>query len=166
MKKVISLSAAMLLPFALALPAGNAAAQGKNLVGAWTIVSSDNVDAAGKKTPIFGSDLRGSLIFTANGRYSLTLARAKLPKFASDNRNKGTAEENQAVVGGSLSHFGKYSTDDKDKSFTFLIETSTYPNWDGTTQKRSFTIKGDQLSYTTPAASGGGRADLVWKRVK
>jgi len=163
----LTAAAAPLLLFALAIPAGDAAAQGaKSLVGAWTIVSSDNVDAAGKKTPIFGSDLRGSLIFSANGRYSLTLARAKLPKFASDNRTKGTAEENQAIVSGSLSHFGKYTTDDKDKTFTFHVETSTYPNWDGTTQKRSYTVTGDELKYTTPVASGGGRADLVWKRIK
>ncbi len=168
MKTGITLSAvaAPLLLFALAMPATDAAAQGKGLAGAWTIVSSDNVDAAGKKTPIFGSDLRGSLIFSANGRYSLTLARAKLPKIASDNRTKGTAEENQAIVAGSLSHFGKYTTDDKAKTFTFHVETSTFPNWDGTTQTRSYTITGDELKYTTPAASGGGRADLVWKRVK
>lgn len=169
MKNGITLSAAaaLLLLFALALPAGHAVAQdAKKLVGTWTIVLSDTIDAAGKKTPTFGDKPRGSLIFTANGRYSLTLARTTLPKFASDNRMKGTAEENQAVVAGSLSHFGKYTTDDKDKSFTFHVETSTYPNWDGTTQKRPFTITGDQLKYSTAAASGGGRAELVWKRVK
>jgi hypothetical protein len=149
------------------MPAGDAAAQSaKSLVGTWTVVSSDNVDASGKKTAIYGPNLRGSLIFTSNGRYSLTLARASLPKIASDNRTKGTAEENQAVVAGSLAHFGKYTVDEKDKALTFHIETSTYPNWDGTTQKRPFTVSGDELKYTNAAASGGGRADLVWKRAK
>jgi hypothetical protein len=33
-------------------------------------------------------------------------------------------------------------------------------------QNRPFTISGDQLRYTTPAASGGGTATLVWKRAK
>lgn len=56
--------------------------------------------------------------------------------------------------------------EDKDKTFTFHIETSTYPNCDGTVQKRAFTVSGDELRYTTPAASGGGRADLIWKRGK
>ena len=158
---------ALLLVAGLAASVGDAAAQGaKSLVGTWTIVASDTVDASGKRTPTFGPNPRGSLIFTANGRYSLTLARTTLPKFASDNRTKGTAEENQAIVSGSLSHFGKYTTDDKDKSFTFHVETSTYPNWDGTTQKRPFTVSGDELKYSTAAASGGGRAELVWKRVK
>ena len=166
-RNTLAAISASLLLLSLAVPAGDAAAQGaKSLVGSWTVVASDNVDASGKKTPIFGPDLRGSLIFTANGRYSLTLARTTLPKFALNNRLKGTAEENKAVVDGSLSHFGRYTVDDKDKTFTFHVETSTYPNWDGTTQKRAFTVSGDELRYTTPAASAGGRADLIWKRVK
>jgi hypothetical protein len=159
--------AASLLFLSLALPAGDAAAQGaKSLVGTWTVVSSDTIDASGKKTPTFGPNPRGSLIFTSNGRYSLTLARTTLPKFAANNRLKGTAEENRTIIDGSLSHFGKYTVDDKDKSFTFHVETSTYPNWDATTQKRAFTVAGDQLKYVTPAASGGGSAELVWKRTK
>jgi len=29
-----------------------------------------------------------------------------------------------------------------------------------------FTVSGDALKYTNAAASGGGRADLVWTRIK
>ena len=144
---------------------GDAAAQdAKSLVGTWTIVASDTIDAAGKRTPTFGPNPRGSLIFAANGRYSLTLARTTLPKFASNNRTSGTPEENQAIVVGSLSHFGKYTADGK--AFTFNVETSTFPNWDGTTQQRPYTVTGDELRYSTAAASGGGRAELIWKRIK
>ena len=46
------------------------------------------------------------------------------------------------------------------------IETATFPNWDGTEQKRAFTVTGDELTYTIPAASGGGTATTVWKRAK
>jgi hypothetical protein len=158
---------ASLLFAALALPSGDAAAQGaKSLVGTWALVSTDNVDASGKRTPIFGPNPRASLIFTSNGRYSLYISRASLPKFAAGNREKGTADENQAVVGGVISHIGRYTVDEKDKTFTFHVEASTYPNWDGTAQKRPFTVSGDALKYTNAAASGGGRADLVWKRIK
>jgi len=148
---------------ALSIASGTAAAQSP-LVGVWTIVSSDTIDASGKRSPTWGPNPRGTLIFAANGRYSVTLASASLPKFASNNRMKGTAKENEAVVHGALSHFGKYTA--SDKAFTYQIETSTYPNWDGTTQNRPYTLSGDQLKYTTPAASGGGSAELVWRRVK
>jgi len=164
----LTAATAALLLFAFAVPAGDAAAQGaKSLTGTWTLVSADNIDASGKNAPFFGPNPRGSLIFTSNGRYSLWVGALSLPKFASNNRAKGTAEENQAVVAGSIAHFGKYTVDEKDKSFTFNVETSTFPNWDGTTQKRAFTVSGDELKYTNPVASaGGGRVDLVWKRAK
>src|SRR5262249_52921942 len=41
---------------------------------------------------------------------SATLAvRSDLPKFASNNRDMGTPEENKAVVQGSITYFGTYS---------------------------------------------------------
>lgn len=161
-----AISASLLLA-GLTVTAGDAAAQGaKSITGTWALVSADNVDASGKKTPTFGPNARGSLIFTSNGRYSIHVTRSSLPKFASDNRAKGTAEENQAVVAGSIAHFGKYTVDEKDKAFTFHIETSTYPNWDSTAQKRPFTVSGDELKYGVAAGSAGGRVELVWKRVK
>ena len=169
MRRLNTLTAAinLLLLLALAIPAGDTAAQGANsLVGTWTVVTNDNIDASGKRTPTFGADLRGQLVFTANGRYILLYTRANLPKFASDNRLKGTAEEYQAVVAGSLAHFGKYTVDEKDKTFTFHVEASTYPNWVGTTQKRPYTVSSDELKFGTAAATGGGRAELVFKRVK
>jgi Lipocalin-like domain len=164
---ILATITASLLLISLALFTGNAAAQGaKSLVGTWTIVSTNTVDAAGTTSPTFGPNPRGSLIFTSHGRYSLTFARASLPKFTAGSREKGTADENQAVVAGSLSHFGKYTVDEKGKSLTFHVETSTYPNWDGTSQKRPFTVSGDELKYTTAAASGGGSAEIVWRRIK
>jgi hypothetical protein len=166
-RNTLTAISASLLFAGLAAPTGDAAAQGaKSLVGAWTLVSADNVDASGKKTPTFSPNPRGSLIFTSNGRYSVHNTRASLPKFASDNRAKGTAEENQAIVAGTIAHFGKYTVDEKDKAFTFHIETSTYPNWDGTAQKRPFTVSGDELKYGVAAGSAGGRVELVWKRIK
>ena len=160
-------TAASILCFALAVSAGDAAAQGeKSLVGTWTLVSEMNTDASGKKESTFGANAKGQVIFASNGRYALVISRADLPKFAANSRAKGTAEENKAVVGGSIAHFGKYSVDEKDKSFTAHVESSTYPNWNGTNQKRAFSISGDELKWSVAAASVGGSAELVWKRVK
>lgn len=93
------------------------------------------------------------------------IARTGLPKFAGDNRMAGTPEEYKAIVNGAIAHFGSYVVDEK--TISFRIDTSTYPNWDGTEQKRSFTLAGDTLTYTVGNASvGGGAATLVWKRAK
>ena len=42
----------------------------------------------------------------------LILQRATLPRFASDNRMSGTAEENKAVVQGSIAYFRNYAIDE------------------------------------------------------
>ena len=105
-RNVLGLSAISAL--GLALSAGNAAAQSaKDLVGSWTPVS---VDA-------YGPNPKGSLIFEANGRYSLQLMRPDLPKFQSNNRTQGTPAEYKITVEGSLSHLGTYSVSGTDLIF-------------------------------------------------
>ena len=104
--------------------------------------------------------------FDGNGRYILITARAGQAKFASTNRMDGTAEENKAVVQGSIAHFGRYTVDETNKAITFYIEASTFPNWNGTEQKRPFTVMGDELIWRTPASTGGGTAEVVLKRAK
>jgi len=89
---------------------------------------------SGKRTPIFGP-IAGFADFHFHGRYSLYISRASLPKFAAGNREKGTADENKRSVGGVISHIGRYTVDEKDKTFTFHVESSTYPT--GTGQPRS-----------------------------
>ena len=149
---------ASFLLLALAIRPGDTAAQSvKSVVGSYALVS----------TAAYGPNARGRLMLGADGRYSIFLARATLPKFASNNRAKGTADEYKGVVEGSIAHYGTYSIDDGGRGITFNIEASTFPNFDGTSQKRALKVVGDQLTYTvlTPSAGGSG-GDVVWKRIK
>ena len=168
MKRVCKLTIGTLglLLLGVVLAAGDAFAQtAKDLVGTWTLVSAVT-EQGGNKTDTYGPQPKGILAVDANGHYVLVIARADLPKIASNNRTTATPEENKAIVGGSLTHFGTLSVNEADKTFTFKIETATFPNWAGTEQKRPFTITGDELKYTAAAASGGGSATVVWKRAK
>src|SRR2546427_82095 len=168
MKRVctLTLGTMALLVLGIVLVVGEVFAQtAKDLVGTWTLVSTVT-EQGGNKTDIYGPNPKGILMVDANGRYVIAFARADLPKIASNNRTTATPEENKAIVGGSITHFGTISVNAADKTFTFKIETATFPNWSGTAQKRPFTISGDQLRYTAAAASGGGTATVVWKRAK
>jgi hypothetical protein len=137
---------------------------GKQLVGTWQFVSSTSQGEGGAS--LWGDKPKSLLVFTENGRYSLTILRSDVPKFASNNRLKGTPEENKAAMHGVTTHFGKYSVNEADKTLTLQIEGSAYPNMIGTQQKRPFTISGDELRYTNPApSSGGAPSQLVWKRL-
>ncbi len=150
-----------------ALIANGAQAQtAKALVGAWTLVSDENVGADGSRVQVMGPDPQGLLIFDADGRYSLQLLRRGRPKFASNNRMEGNAEENKAAVQGANPHWGTYSVNEADQTIDFKIEHAFFANWEGTEQKRPFTITGDQLRYTATASTGGGMAELVWRRAK
>ena len=62
---------------------------------------------------------------------------------------------------------GTYSVNPADKTLTFRVETATFPNWDGTEQRRLIvTASKDELKYITPAASSGGVGTVTWKRAK
>ncbi len=158
-----------LLLLAVVLSPGEVIGQQKmlkeQLVGTWTSVSNDTIRPDGSRTPNYGPNPQGLAIFDGNGHYLLLVARAGLPKFTSNNRMEGTPEENQAIVQGSIAHFGWYTVNKADSTITFHIETSTFPNWSGTEQKRPITITGDELKWTTPS-SGSGLAEVVLKRVK
>jgi Lipocalin-like domain len=90
---------------------------------------------------------------------------SNLPKFSSNDRTTGTADENKAVVQGSIAYFGTYMVDEADKSYTTRVEGSTFPNWTGLAQKRTVVISGNNLTITNPAGSGGGTAESKWTRV-
>ena len=106
----------------------------KDLIGTWALVSVV-IERDGKKSDAYGPNAKGSLVFDANGRYSIIFIAADLPKFVSGNRTTGTADENKAVVAGSLAHFGTYVVDEADKSFTFQVERTTFPKLGGKEQQ-------------------------------
>ena len=107
------------------------------------------------------------MILTPDGRFSIILMKPSLPKFASNNRVKGTAEENQAVVQGSLAYYGSYAVaSEKGQTVNLRIEGSTFPNWDREDQKRVMTVKGDEMNVTNPTSAIGGVTYVTWKRAK
>jgi hypothetical protein len=159
----------------IAVMPGLASAQPKTtkalLPGTWTLLLVDFVKQDGTHVPAYGPNPMGSLIFTPDGHYSLQMMRVNRPAFASKNPLAGTAEENKAAIAGIITHFGTYSVDEADKSFALHIEASSFPNWDGTRQKRLVTaITEEVLTFKTPNSltPGGetGNFELVWKKAK
>jgi hypothetical protein len=138
------------------------------IVGSWTPLLVDDVDADGTRSPIYGPNPKGMLMFSPDGRYSLQIMRDIRPKFAANSRLKGTADENKAVIGGIITHFGRYSLDEGAKTITLRIDGSSFPNWDGTSQTRPITaLTDDVFTYVNPASSGsGGKSEVAWRRAK
>jgi hypothetical protein len=135
----------------------------QQIVGTWFAVSQ-YVDQDGKKLEAFGPSPKGMVVYDANGRFILVLQRASLPNISSNNRMNGTAEENRAIVQGSIAYYGRYSIDEPG-TLNLHYDGSTYPNWDGVDQVRLVAISGDELRMTSPvSAVGGGVVHLVLRR--
>ena len=144
-----------------------ALAQGAiDVVGTWSLVSSV-VEKDGTRTEQFGVGAKGMMTLDADGHFMLTIIGPDLPKFASNNRAGGTSDENKAVVSKSIAMVGTYSVNPADKTLTFKVESATFPNWNGTEQKRLLSSGSrDELKYITPAASSGGVGTVTWTRAK
>jgi lipocalin-like protein len=165
-RSLLAISAVTILGPALleadAIGAPRPKVEKSQLVGDWILVSNTAPNAIIQNGP---ND--GLLIFGPSGRFSFALLSAAVPKFSSNNRNTGTADENKAAVQGGIAYFGTYSVNEADGTFTFHIERSSFPNWRGTDQQRLITsLTADQLVYTNPSASIGGTAELAWRRLK
>jgi hypothetical protein len=156
---------AVLLTVAIVLPSKTFAQSVHDAIGMWVFVSSIN-EQNGRKTETYGPGASGLMVLDSTGRYSITIIAAALPKFVSNNRTTATADEAKAVVARSNAHFGIYSINPGDETITFKIESATFPNWNGTEQKRTLIIKGDELQYAVTASSAGGSSVVTWKRAK
>ena len=128
---------------------------------------SSVTDKGGTKTEQFGHGAKGMMSLDAGGHFMLTIIGPGLPKFAANSRAAGTAEENKAVMSKSIGMIGTYSVNPADKTLTFKVESATFPNWNGTEQRRLIvTASKDELKYITPTASSGGVGTVTWKRAK
>lgn len=137
-----------------------------DLVGTWTLVSSVT-ERDGTRTDQFGTGAKGMMTLDADGHFMLTIIGPDLPQFTSNNRAGGTPEENKAVVSKSIAMIGTYLVNSVDKTLTFKVDSATFPNWNGTEQKRLLASSNkDELKYITPAASSGGVATVIWRRAK
>jgi Lipocalin-like domain len=171
MNRRSTLGLATMMALGFAFLASDAVAQQKplkeQLVGTWTIVSADNTRPDGTKFQLFGPNPKGILVLDGNGRTAFMLMSSGRPKFASNNRNTGSPEENKATVQGSIAFFGTWSVNEADKTITTRIEASTFPNQEEQDQKRIITsVTADELRYINPATTTGDKAETVWKRVK
>jgi hypothetical protein len=137
----------------------------EQLVGTWTLLSWEQKNGDGTKIERYGTDPKGIAFFDKGGRYIITVMRSDRAKYASNALWQGSPKENKETADGTITYFGSYSISDADNSIAVSVEGSSFPNWNGTVQKRFVTITGDQLMLTVRPA-GGAVVDVIWKRSK
>ena len=137
----------------------------EQLVGTWTLFAWEQKKGDGTKVERYGTSPKGIAFFDTGGRYIITVMRSDRAKYASNALWQGTAEENKETADGTTTYFGTYSISETDSSIAIHIEGSSFPNWNGTDQKRFVTITEEHLTLTVRPA-GGDVVDVIWKRAK
>lgn len=134
----VHLSAIILL-MASNLPrdaAGQQKMSKENLLGTWDLASIYYMNPDGTKSSTFGDNPKGIAFFDTTGRFVIVVMRSDRLKYASNDRAKGTAEENKATAEGTITYFGTYTVSDADRMLNIHIVNSSFPNWNGVDQKR------------------------------
>ncbi len=135
------------------------------LQGTWTLVAADKVLPDGTTTRDYGENPKGRLVVDENGRYSLQIFKSERLRFASDSKADGSVDEFRSAVMGSSTHYGTIAIDERAAALVFSIEGSSFPNWEGTTQRRQYTLDGAELRYRVPPRPDGSVPVSVWRRL-
>ena len=137
-----------------------------NIAGTWKLVSAQ-LDPQGVNTSLFGAAPAGLLVFTEDLHFVELLHNPAVPKFADNNREQGTAAENQAAIIGSLSIYGTYTVDEAGNFASERVLGSSFPNWNGLARDRrelTMTVQGTRMTehLTDP---GAPLVLIEWERV-
>jgi hypothetical protein len=130
------------------------------LVGTWKLVSSQ-VIVDGQAQDLFGSNPKGYLILTEQGRLcAITTA---------ENRKPGDGDLERAALHRSmLAYTGRYRVEGAE--FVTVVDTSWNEAWNKTEQRRRFRTEGNKLfieSALAPSLLFPGKFDfrrVVWER--
>jgi hypothetical protein len=169
-RTTLAMTTTALLCLAVGLSASNSLAQQKSLkeqlLGTWTLVSSDQVRPDGSKLKQFGANPKGINVFEANGRFFIMVASADNSKIASKDPSMTTSEED-GLIAESIAYYGTYTVNEEVNVISLHLDASTFPNQVGTDQKRTITsFTANELKYSSPAAISGVQVHQVWKRAE
>ena len=133
------------------------------LIGNWKLVSFQTIVDNEAPQDLYGSQPKGFLILTREGRMTGIVT--------ADNRKGGMSDAERATLHKTLiAYSGRYRIEGGD--FITTVDASWNESWNGTEQRRHYRIEGDKLfieaapqpSPVFPGKSSFGR--LVWEREK
>ena len=138
------------------------------LVGGWRLRSWVSIADGGAEARPLGAAPDGLLAYTADSTMVGIMVPGDRPRFATDDLTGGTVEEQAAAFATCIAYGGRYAVDGDTVIHT--VETSLFPNWSGTEQRRRFALSddGQTLTLTSPPIVLGGTRRiqrLTWSRV-
>ena len=142
---------------------GSAADVRARLIGTWRAVSMHEQDADGQLTYPLGEEVKGQLIYTADGRMSAHLVRADMARFAESDLREATVEERAKAWLDYVGYYGTFSIDEEKQAVIHHVEGSWFPNMARSRQVRYFRFEGERL--TLNADIPPGKVQVVWEKI-
>ena len=138
------------------------------LVGGWRLRSWVSIADDGSETQPMGDAPNGLLAYTAGGTMVGIMGPDGRARFATDDVTGGTPDEQAGAFATFIAYGGRYEIDGD--TVTHHVETSLFPNWIGTAQRRRWALDADGrvLTLTSPPLVLGGTTRiqrLTWERV-
>jgi hypothetical protein len=149
--------AAAFLP--LALPASAQSSLKSAVPGTYTLSSVYDELADGKKNDTWGAGVKGSLILTPNGHFSVTFLSA---------RDKAASNTPRQPAGPMITYYGTYSIDEPAHTITYHIVGSSFPAWEGIDRVAALEATSSGVNIVTTVKDdkqlGDLKAHQEWKR--
>ncbi len=138
------------------------------LIGGWRLRSWVSIADDGSEARPMGDAPDGLLAYTATGTMIGIMGPDARPRFSTDDVTGGAPEEQAQAFGTFIAYGGRYAIDGD--TVTHHVETSLFPNWIGTEQRRRWSLDASrrQLTITSPPLVLGGASRiqrLTWERV-
>jgi hypothetical protein len=135
------------------------------LSGAWRLVAWRRIAEDGTVTHPLGEDVRGLLIYTADGRMAVQMAAAARPSLDTADPLGGEVQARADAYSTCLAYFGSYEL--QDDKVVHRIEASLYPNWSDQVQERPLAFENGELVLRTPPTPGPHGTfinEIAWTR--
>jgi len=138
------------------------------LIGAWRLRHWVALADDGSESQPMGQEPDGLLVYSGDATMITVLGPSERPRFESDDVTGGTDEERVRAFATYVAYGGSYEVDGD--MVSHQVETSLFPNWIGTVQRRRWEVDepGRRLTLTSPPVALGGATRiqrLSWERV-
>ena len=142
---------------------------GHPLLGGWRLRSWVAIADDGSEARPMGDAPDGLLAYTPAGTMVGIMGPGDRPRFAADDVTGGSPDEQARAFATFIAYGGRYRLDGDTVIHT--VETSLFPNWIGTEQRRRWSLSDDgrTLTLVSPPLVLGGATRvqrLVWERVE
>lgn len=132
----------------------------QEFIGAWRLVSFEELQEDGNLLYPYGKDAVGLLLYDITGKMSVQIMKRDRPDNSSDDLNNISSEEIKSVVEGFTAFFGTYEINPPEKTIIHHVEGHLLPNSVGKSLKRTFEFSGDKLILKPT-----GSRRVVWERI-